>query len=126
MRPLSLRKLSLTLSLGLTTSIAGVVLAQEGSPLGFAAVEPYQVQTAELALNERFEDYARFEYCERDPGYACLRYFGSTVSDAMASSDNKWVLEQMMEIEAPEMVRLVKKLVDAVIEAGASRAADQE
>lgn len=78
------------------------------------------------ALNERFEDYARFEYSERDPGYACLRYFGSTVSDAMASSDNKWVLEQMMEIEAPEMVRLVKKLVDAVIEAGASRAADQE
>lgn len=77
-------------------------------------------------LNERFEDYSQFEYSGREPGYACLRYFGSAVSDAMASSDNKWVLEQVMEVEAPEMVRLVKKLVDAVIEAGAARAADQE
>ncbi len=77
-------------------------------------------------LNDRFEDYARFEYIDRDPGYACLRYFGSKVSDAMASSDNKWVLEQMMEIEAPEMVRLIKKLVGEVVEADASRPADQQ
>lgn len=77
-------------------------------------------------LNDRFEDYARFEYNDRDPGYACLRYFGAKVSDAMASSDNKWVPEQMMEIEAPEMVRLVKKLVDQVLEADASRAADRQ
>ena len=66
-------------------------------------------------LNERFEDYATFEYIGRDPGYACLRYFGNKVADAMASSDNKWVLEQMMEMEAPEMVRLIKKLVDEVV-----------
>ncbi len=72
-------------------------------------------------LNERFTDYAQFEYTDRDPGYACLRYFGSTVSDAMASSDKKWVLEQVMEVEAPEMVSVVKKLVDAVLEAGAGR-----
>ncbi len=77
-------------------------------------------------LNDRFEDYARFEYIDRDPGFSCLRYFSSKVSDAMASSDNKWVLEQMMEIEAPEMVRLIKKLVGEVVEADASRPADQQ
>ncbi len=77
-------------------------------------------------LNERFEDYARFEYIDRDPGYACLRYFGSKVSDAMASSDNKWVLEQMMESEAPEMVRCIKKLVDEVVAADASRNAEKQ
>jgi hypothetical protein len=77
-------------------------------------------------LNDRLEDYARFEYIDRDPNYACLRYFGDKVSDAMASSDNKWVLEQMMEIEAPEMVRVIKKLVDEVVEADASRTADQK
>lgn len=76
-------------------------------------------------LNDRFEDYAQFDYVDRDPGYACVRYFGSKVSDAMASSDNKWVLEHMMEIEAPEMVRCIKKLVDEVVEADASRATDQ-
>ncbi len=75
-------------------------------------------------LNERFEEYARFEYADGDPAYACVRYFGSTVADAMASSDNKWVLEQMMEVEAPEMVRLIKKLVSEVVEADAAPAAD--
>jgi len=31
-----------------------------------------------------------------------------------------------MEIEAPEMVRVIKKLVDEVVEADASRTADQK
>lgn len=67
------------------------------------------------ALNARFRDYAGFEYTDQGPGYACLRYLGEQVADAMATSDNKWVIEQMMEIEAPEMIRLTKKLVgDAV------------
>ena len=34
----------------------------------------------------------------------------------MASSDNKWVVEQMMDIEAPEMVRVVKKLVEQTVD----------
>ena len=76
-------------------------------------------------LNDRFEDYAQFDYVARDPGYACVRYFGSKVSDAMASSDNKWVLEHMMEIEAPEMVRLIKKLVDEVVGADVTRTGSQ-
>ena len=75
-------------------------------------------------LNERFDEYARFDYVERDPGYPCLRYFGDKVSDAMASSDNKWVQEQMMEVEAPEMVRAIKKLVDEAVEAGALPSVD--
>lgn len=74
-------------------------------------------------LNERFDDYAQLEYADGEPGHACLRYFGNTISDAMAESDNRWVLEQVMEIEAPEMVRLVKKLVEQVVDPDASQAA---
>jgi hypothetical protein len=33
----------------------------------------------------------------------------------MAEGDNRWVVEQMMDIEAPEMVALVKKLVEQTI-----------
>jgi hypothetical protein len=39
------------------------------------------------------------------------------VSDLMAESDNRWVVEQMMDVEAPEMVRLVKKLVEQTVAA---------
>jgi hypothetical protein len=69
-------------------------------------------------LNTRFGEYAGFAYAGAEPDYPCLRYFAAKVSDAMASGDNKWVIEQMMDIEAPEMVRLVRKLVEQTVEAG--------
>ena len=67
-------------------------------------------------LNARFMEYAGFAYSGGEPGSPCLLFFASQVSDAMARSDNKWVVEQMMDIEAPEMVRLVRKLVDQVLD----------
>ena len=67
------------------------------------------------ALNARFGEYAEFEYPGGEPGYPCLRFFASSVAEAMAESDNKWVVEQIMDIEAPEMVRLIKKLVDQTV-----------
>ena len=63
-------------------------------------------------LNVRFAEYAGFEYRDGEPGYPCLRCFAGKVADAMAPGDNKWVVEQMMEIESPELVRLVRKLVE--------------
>ncbi|MGE0876265.1 MAG: hypothetical protein AB7O31_16510 [Burkholderiales bacterium] len=68
-------------------------------------------------LNTRFGEYAGFDYADGEPGYACLRFFATKVADAMAGGDNKWVVEQVMEIEAPEMVRFVRKLVDQALEA---------
>ncbi len=68
------------------------------------------------ALNARFGEYAELEYRDGEPSYACLRYFATRVSDAMAEGDNRWVVEQMMDVEAPEMVRLVKKLVEQTVE----------
>jgi hypothetical protein len=69
------------------------------------------------ALNARFGEYAEFEFSGGEPSYACLRFFATRVADAMAGGDNKWVVEQMMDIEAPEMVRVAKKLVDHTVEA---------
>jgi hypothetical protein len=69
-------------------------------------------------LNARFGEYAGFEYRDGEPGYPCLRFFAGKVADAMASGDNKWVVEQMMDIEAPEMVRLIAKLIEQTAAAG--------
>ncbi len=67
-------------------------------------------------LNERFADYAGFSYVGADPDYSCLAFFATRVSEAMVSDpsargDNKWVIEQMLDIEAPAMVILVRKLL---------------
>lgn len=67
-------------------------------------------------LNERFGEYAGFEYAGGEPGYPCLRFFAAKVADAMAEGDNKWVMEQMIDIEAPEMARLMGKLVSETMD----------
>ncbi len=68
-------------------------------------------------LNTRFGEYALYDYTGDDPGYPCLRFFAGKVAEAMAASDDKWVVEQMIDIEAPEMVRVMKGLASEVIAA---------
>ena len=67
-------------------------------------------------LNTRFEEYAGFDYPGGAPDYACVRFFAIKVAEAMAAGDNKWVVEQMMDIEAPEMVRVIGKLVNETVD----------
>lgn len=69
-------------------------------------------------LNARFGEYAAFEYAGTAPGYACLQFFAGKVADAMAGGDNKWVVEQVIDIEAPEMLRFVGKLIEQTVEPG--------
>jgi hypothetical protein len=66
-------------------------------------------------LNTRGAEYAEFACPGGEPDYACLRFFAAQVADAMAGSDNKWVLEQVLDVEAPEMVRLMKRLIDQTV-----------
>jgi hypothetical protein len=66
-------------------------------------------------LNARFGDYAEFDYTAAGPSYHFLRYFGEKVSEALAATDNRWAVEHVMEIEAPEAIKLVKRLVHEVL-----------
>ena len=66
-------------------------------------------------LNARLSDYAEFKFTDTGPAYATLRYLGEKVSEAMAATDNKWVLEQVIDIEAPAAIKLVKKVVGEIL-----------
>ncbi len=66
-------------------------------------------------LNQRFGDYAEFDFTGAQPGYGFLRYFAEKVSDAFAATDNKWIIEQVIEIEAPELLQHAKRLVHEVM-----------
>lgn len=56
-------------------------------------------------LNERAADYAEFTFTDNTPGFACRRYFGEHVRAVMGERDNKWITDQVMDIEAPEALR---------------------
>ena len=42
-------------------------------------------------------------------------YLGEKVSRAMEATDSKWVLEQVVDVEAPEAVKTMKKVVGEVL-----------
>jgi hypothetical protein len=61
-------------------------------------------------LNQRFADYADFKYSDERPGYAALRYLGHQVLDLMGEDQvNRWVIDQIVEIDAPELVDQVTR-----------------
>jgi hypothetical protein len=67
-------------------------------------------------INERSTEYAEFSYAEDGPSYHFLRYFGERVGAIMGDDqDNKWVIDQMMEIEAPDVIASLKKSIGGIV-----------
>ena len=60
-------------------------------------------------LNERMGDYAEFSFSDGQPGYAFKRYLGEKVTDSMGPKDRKWISDQVMEIEVPDMLKSLNK-----------------
>lgn len=67
-------------------------------------------------LNERFGEYAECSFDEKEgPGYHFRRVLGDAVARVMSASDDKWVVEHVMEIEVPEAVKTTQRLVTDVM-----------
>jgi hypothetical protein len=60
-------------------------------------------------LNERAADYAEFSFTDSEPGFAFRRYFGENVRAVMGARDNKWITDQVMDIEVPEAMKPLRK-----------------
>lgn len=69
-------------------------------------------------LNARFRDYSEYSFTADGPSYGYVRYLGERVSETMESSDNRWVVEHVMEIEAPDMLKFLKKVIADVLGVG--------
>ena len=70
-------------------------------------------------LNERAADYAGFSCTGNEPGFAFRRYFGENVRAVMGEKDNKWITDQVMDIEVPEALKpLTKAIRDLFTTAG--------
>jgi len=74
----------------------------------------YQANFIDL-LNRRAADYATFECAPDKPSYPLLRYLGLAVRELMLESDQPWVADQIMDIQAPEALGTLKKTVDGLL-----------
>lgn len=66
-------------------------------------------------LNERMSDYAEFAFDDEEPSFNMRRYLGEKVTEKMGERDNKWVLQQVMDIEVPKAMENLKKGLDSLI-----------
>jgi len=60
-------------------------------------------------INQRAADYAGFSVTDGEPGFAFRRYVGENVRGVIGEKDNKWVTDQVMDIEVPETLAPLKK-----------------
>ncbi|MBI5912459.1 MAG: hypothetical protein HY848_21220 [Betaproteobacteria bacterium] len=76
-----------------------------------AEPEPGRCRRHFIALaNLRGADYADFAYEEKEgPDFGFRRFFGSRLLDIVPQKDHAWVIDQIMEIEAPEAVKALER-----------------
>lgn len=60
-------------------------------------------------VNRRAADYAGFGYGDKGPDFAFKRFLALCIMDAMSDKDKTWVIDQIMDIEVPEMVGAMEK-----------------
>jgi hypothetical protein len=66
-------------------------------------------------INRRAADYATFECAPEKPSYPILRFLGLAIREHMLESDQHWVADQIMDIQAPEALGMLKKTVDGLL-----------
>ena len=77
-------------------------------------------------LNHHLEGYAEFSATNGEPSYPMLRYFGTLAEQVMGGSDNKWVIEHVMEVEAPVLVKQLKEGLQKLLPQAQSSEEDAE
>jgi hypothetical protein len=75
-------------------------------------------------LNRRFEDYSEFEFPDEEKAsFPALRFLSLQIREEMGDNDKTWIMDQIMDIEMPEMMGTVRKsftglLSDAPVKRG--------
>jgi hypothetical protein len=92
----------------LALKLAEVV--EDNRDMLIADPEPGSCRRHFIALaNLRGADYADFTYDEKEgPDFGFRRFFGSRLLDIVPEKDHSWVIDQIMEIEAPEAVKALE------------------
>ncbi|CAC9616180.1 hypothetical protein [uncultured Gammaproteobacteria bacterium] len=65
--------------------------------------------------NQRSKDYSDYGFTSNEPSYHFLRYFSEKVKLAMTDVDAKWIVQQMIEIQAPKAFKKIAQSVDDLV-----------
>ena len=91
--------------------------------IGTDATRNYKAEFIDF-LNRRFNDYAEFEFPnDEKASFPALRFLSLQIREEMGDDDKTWIMDQIMDIEMPEMMGTVRKsfmglLSDAPVKRG--------
>jgi len=66
-------------------------------------------------MNQRLASYAECDFAEGKPSYEFTRYLALNISELMEQTDSKWVVEQVIDIEAPDIIEKINRVVNDVL-----------
>ena len=67
-------------------------------------------------MNERMNEYSNFTFDEgNQPGFQVRRCVGEHVREVMGEKDNKWIPDQVIDIEIPDAMKAFKRVTRGVI-----------
>lgn len=63
-------------------------------------------------LNQRSQEYSELGFAEDGPSYPFMRHLGYEIQQIMgASQENRWVIDQVMDKDAPEVYKQIKRIL---------------
>lgn len=95
-----------------TTSLAQNIarFVEENRIMLLGEAVPGESQRHFLNLfNQRGGEYAEFGYDENGPDFGFKRFFAACLRDVLPEKDKLWVVDQAMDIEAPEALKMINK-----------------
>ncbi len=110
----------------LVRRVAEVLQENEDDLLGQPpAGQPSHYEVFIDLFNALADHYADFGFDAQGPDFAFVRYLGHRIEALMPQKDQHWVLDQIMAIEVPEALQLIKRAMQDVLstEARAPRTA---
>jgi hypothetical protein len=67
-------------------------------------------------MNDRLANYAQCNFSSEDgPGYDFTRYLAHNVAEHLKLTDDKWVVEQVMDVEAPPVAEKIQRVTEDVL-----------
>jgi hypothetical protein len=83
---------------------------EENNIMLLGAAAPGEARQSFLDLfNRRGAEYAEFGYDESGPDFGFKRFFAACLRDVLPEKDKLWVVDQAMDIEAPEALKTLDK-----------------
>lgn len=107
-----------------TTALAQNIarFVEENNIMLLGAAVPGESQRHFVDLfNRRAAEYAEFDYAENGPDFGFRRFFAACLRDVLPEKDKLWVVDQAMDIEAPEALKALDKTLKGLFHPDAAR-----